>query len=170
MSEASTLPDDTFRSCTISCLQRVAPAVLYGSSYERIKLRVLANEYLNTSQDVNMQELLVMLHSRYDLIKLGCYEPEFLEEITARVYRAAKTMRVNTVNGDNGTGASCGSNKVQRGSMASGIMEDVLGTGAHVASGVRTKPSNERLGSNAGEEVKKNKAQNKSAYVIGNAS
>ncbi|EXJ70540.1 uncharacterized protein A1O5_06610 [Cladophialophora psammophila CBS 110553] len=84
-STTSTLPDDAFQSYVIDFLRHVPPSALNISGTARSELEALAGEYYETSQDHKMQELLMALHARYDLVKLGFFEKRALNEIIVRV-------------------------------------------------------------------------------------
>ncbi|KIW90409.1 uncharacterized protein Z519_09054 [Cladophialophora bantiana CBS 173.52] len=84
-STTSTPQDDAFRSYVIDFLCHVPPSALDISGTARSELEALAGEYYETSQDQKMQELLMALHARYDLAKLGFFEQRALNEIIVRI-------------------------------------------------------------------------------------
>ncbi|KIW35419.1 uncharacterized protein PV07_02116 [Cladophialophora immunda] len=87
-STTSTLPDDAFRSYVLDFLRHVPPAALNVSGTARSELEALAGEYYETSQDVNMQEFLLALHARYDLVGLGFFEKSALNDILVQFHEA----------------------------------------------------------------------------------
>ena len=116
-----------------------------------------------------MQELLVMLHSRYDLIKWGFFEQGILEEITARVSCIAGNVAATGIKTGSGVGGSGSSNEVQRGSIVGGFVEDAVGIGSHVVDGVAipTELSDADLGVEGGKAEKAKKTQSKAGFVVG---
>ncbi|KIX96973.1 uncharacterized protein Z520_07087 [Fonsecaea multimorphosa CBS 102226] len=87
-STTATLPDDAFRSYVLDFLRHVPPAALNNSDAARSELEALTGEFYETSQDINMQELIFALHVRYDLVGLGFFEKAALDEILVRVNKA----------------------------------------------------------------------------------
>ncbi|OAP59488.1 hypothetical protein AYL99_06786 [Fonsecaea erecta] len=100
-STTATLPDDAFRSYVLDFLRHVPAAAIGTSDTARSELEALASEFYETSQDINMQELLLALHARYDLVGLGFFEKSALNEILGSVSNARGK-------GGTGCGSGCG--------------------------------------------------------------
>ncbi|OAL34696.1 hypothetical protein AYO20_06113 [Fonsecaea nubica] len=107
-STTSTLPDDAFRSYVLDFLRHVSPAALNVSGTAHSELEALAGEFFETSQDIHMQELLLALHGRYNLINLGFFEKSTLDEVVIRVHQARGKL-----GGEPGKGSGCGKTPIQ---------------------------------------------------------
>ena len=102
MSATSTLPDDSFRAYVLDFIQSVSLTALNLSRAKQEELRGLALEFHDTSRDINMQDLLVTLHARYDLVRLGFFDANELQDIVGRVNRARGD--VSAAVGESGSG------------------------------------------------------------------
>ncbi len=170
LSEASTvdtLPDDAFRSFTLGLIQHVTPTALAASPGRQVELQALVDAYTTTSMDANMQQLVALLHTTYDLVALGCLGRGTLDGIIRGEGGVA-----GGVAGGVGAGGAGGGNEVQRGpqegSMVDAVAEDVVEVGTTLVDGAPMPATlnEEDLGIDAGvaEEVKK--SQNEVGYVV----
>ncbi|KAH0841092.1 hypothetical protein AYO21_06585 [Fonsecaea monophora] len=140
-STTSTLPDDAFRSYVLDFLRHVSPAALNASGTAHSELEALAGEFYETSRDIHMQELLLALHGRYDLINLGFFEKSTLDEFAIYVHQARGKL-----GGEPGKDSGCGKTPIKNPTTPpqaqtelrqipvrnpKAVMEDLVGISSH---------------------------------------
>jgi hypothetical protein len=85
-------PDDRFRDAVRKLVDTVTDDELDVSEEHQGQLHALVSQYLSTSRDINMQELLVELHDEYNLVGREVYDEDPLMAIIARVEKVKAAL------------------------------------------------------------------------------